>query len=142
MRSTNSTAKAPTLCSKFWKSRRGALLLLLVSHSAARVLPTIRSRCRLLALAAALGRRGGAQAAAAAIGEDAEDADIKAAAAAADGSVRRALALLDGEALDLRNRIIALLERLPAQSIRARCMRSATASTAAIRRRLPPSSTP
>ena len=60
-----------------------------------------------------------ARATAAAIGEDAETADIKAAAAVADGSVRRALALLDGDALDLRSRITALLERLPAVDPRA-----------------------
>ena len=65
-------------------------VLLLVSHSAARVLPTIRSRCRLLALRP-LPAAEVARAAAAAIGEGAEAADIKAAAAAADGSVRRAL---------------------------------------------------
>ena len=93
-------------------------VLLLVSHSAARVLPTIRSRCRLLALRP-LSAAEVARAAATAIGEDAEAADIKAAAAAADGSVRRALALLDGEALDLRNRITTLLERLPAVDPRA-----------------------
>jgi DNA polymerase-3 subunit delta' len=88
-------------------------VLLLVSHSAARVLPTIRSRCRLLALRPLLATEV-ARAAATAIGEDAEAANIKAAAAVADGSVRRALALLDGEALDLRSRITALLEQLPA----------------------------
>jgi DNA polymerase-3 subunit delta' len=93
-------------------------VLLLVSHSAARVLPTIRSRCRLLALRPLLAAEV-AQAAATAIGEDAEAANIKAAAAAADGSVRRALAMLDGEALDLRNRITTLLERLPAVDPRA-----------------------
>jgi DNA polymerase-3 subunit delta' len=93
-------------------------VLLLVSHSAARVLPTIRSRCRLLALRPLLAAEV-AQAAATAIGEDAEAANIKAAAAASDGSVRRALAMLDGEALDLRNRITALLERLPAVDPRA-----------------------
>ena len=60
-----------------------------------------------------------ARAAATAIGEDAEAANIKAAAAVADGSVRRALALLDGEALDLRSRITALLEQLPAVDPRA-----------------------
>jgi len=96
--------------------RRGVLLL--VSHSAARVLPTIRSRCRVLALrplsAADVGR-----AAAAALAEEGAAADITAAAAVADGSVRRALALLDGDALDLRNRIVALLERLPAVDPRA-----------------------
>ena len=93
-------------------------VLLLISHSAARVLPTIRSRCRLLALRP-LPAADVARAAATAIGEDPDAADIRAAAAAADGSVRRALALLDGDALDLRNRIIALLERLPAVDPRA-----------------------
>lgn len=93
-------------------------MLLLISHSAARVLPTIRSRCRLLALRP-LPSADVARAAATAVGEDPDAADIRAAAAAADGSVRRALALLDGEALDLRNRITALLERLPAVDPRA-----------------------
>jgi DNA polymerase-3 subunit delta' len=60
-----------------------------------------------------------ARAAAAAIEEGAETADIEAAAAVADGSVQRALALLDGDALDLRSRITALLERLPAVDPRA-----------------------
>src|SRR5205085_6533705 len=45
--------------------------------------------------------------------------DIVAAAAAADGSVQRALALLDGDALELRASITALLERLPAVDRRA-----------------------
>jgi DNA polymerase III subunit delta' len=87
-------------------------LLLLVSHSAARVLPTIRSRCRLLALRP-LSDGDVARAAAAAIGESLDAAAISKAAAAAEGSVRRALALLDGDALELRNGVIALLERLP-----------------------------
>ena len=60
-----------------------------------------------------------ARAAAAAIGEGAETADIEAAAAVADGSVQRALALLDGDTLDLRSRITTLLERLPAVDPRA-----------------------
>ena len=93
-------------------------VLLLVSHSAARVLPTIRSRRRLLALRP-LQASELARAAAAAIEEGAETADIEAAAAVADGSVQRALALLDGDALDLRSRITALLERLPAVDPRA-----------------------
>jgi len=88
-------------------------LLLLVSHSAARVLPTIRSRCRLLALRP-LSADDVARAAAAALGREAADDDIKAAAAVADGSVARALALLDGDALALRNDILALLAKLPA----------------------------
>ncbi len=93
-------------------------LLLLVSHSAARVLPTIRSRCRLLALRP-LSAADVANAAAAATGKRPDDPELAAAAAAAEGSVRRALALLDGDALGLRNGILALLERLPAVDPRA-----------------------
>jgi DNA polymerase-3 subunit delta' len=93
-------------------------LLLLVSHSSAHVLPTIRSRCRLLPLRP-LAPEDVAQAAAAALGRSAADADIVAAAAVADGSVSRALALLDGDALELRNRIVELLERLPTVDPRA-----------------------
>jgi len=60
-----------------------------------------------------------ARAVAAAVAGSLDAADIAAASAAADGSVRRALALLDGDALDLRNRIMALLEHLPAVDPRA-----------------------
>jgi DNA polymerase III subunit delta' len=83
-------------------------LLLLVSHSAGRVLPTIRSRCRLLALRP-LSTDDVARAVAAATSSSERDV----AAAVAEGSVQRALTFLDGEALGLRNGIIALLERLP-----------------------------
>jgi DNA polymerase-3 subunit delta' len=93
-------------------------LLLLVSHSSAHVLPTIRSRCRLLPLRP-LAPEDVAQAAGAALGRSAADADIIAAAAVADGSVSRALALLDGDALELRSRIVELLERLPTIDPRA-----------------------
>jgi DNA polymerase-3 subunit delta' len=93
-------------------------LLLLVSHSAGRVLPTIRSRCRLLPLRP-LAAEDVTRAAAAALGPDAEGADIQGAAAVADGSVARALALIDSDALELRNRIVALLDRLPAVDPRA-----------------------
>jgi DNA polymerase III subunit delta' len=93
-------------------------LLLLVSHSAHRVLPTIRSRCRLLALRP-LSQDDVARAAAAATGAKADDANVKAAAAIAEGSVGRALALLDSDALELRERINALLERLPEVDARA-----------------------
>jgi DNA polymerase-3 subunit delta' len=88
-------------------------LLLLVSHSAARVLPTIRSRCRLLALrplSADLVKRAAADAA----GLPLDAPELIAAVAAAEGSVRRALELLDGDALELRSHIQALLDRLPA----------------------------
>src|SRR5262249_22847902 len=93
-------------------------LLLLVSHSAARVPPPIRSRCRLIALRP-LAVADVAGAAAAAIGESPENPGILAAAAVAEGCVGRALAFLDGEALELRKAIMDLLDRLPAVDPRA-----------------------
>jgi DNA polymerase III subunit delta' len=93
-------------------------LLLLVSHSAGRVLPTIRSRCRLLALRP-LPVSDVVRAAAAASGRSTDDPDLLVSAEAAEGSVRRALALLDGDALELRNGVLQLLERLPAIDPRA-----------------------
>jgi DNA polymerase-3 subunit delta' len=87
-------------------------LLLLVSHSAARVLPTIRSRCRHLSLRG-LSPDDVARAATAAMGRDEEDPELISAAALAEGSVRRALTLLAGDTLDLRKQIVALLARLP-----------------------------
>jgi DNA polymerase-3 subunit delta' len=93
-------------------------LLLLVSHSSARVLPTIRSRCRLLALRP-LAQEDVVGAATTAMGTAASDADVAAAAAIAEGSVGRALAFLDADALGLRERINALLARLPVVDPRA-----------------------
>jgi len=87
-------------------------LLLLVSHSAARVPATLRSRCRILALRP-LAAAEVAAAAGAAMGLAADDSDLVAAAAAADGSVARAMALLDEDAMALRQRALALLDRLP-----------------------------
>jgi DNA polymerase III subunit delta' len=88
-------------------------LLLLVSHSAARVMPTLRSRCRIVTLRP-LSTTDVAAAVAVATGAAADDADVVAAAAAADGSVSRALALLDGDALELRQQAFDLLDKLPA----------------------------
>ena len=93
-------------------------LLLLVSHSAARVLPTIRSRCRVLGLRP-LAAGDVARAAAAAIGREPGEPSVIAAAAASEGSVRRAVELLDADALDLRKRIMALLDALPGIDPRA-----------------------
>ncbi len=87
-------------------------LLLLVSHSAARVPATLRSRCRILTLRP-LVETDVAAAVAVATGSPATDPEIVAAAAAADGSVSRALALLDGDALELRQRALDLLDKLP-----------------------------
>jgi len=87
-------------------------LFLLVSHAPARVLPTIQSRCRKLALrplAASDVIRAAAEAATIAI----DDPALAEAAEAAEGSVARALTLLGGDALKLQQRTAALLATLP-----------------------------
>src|SRR6266436_7797585 len=88
-------------------------LFLLVSHAPGRLLPTIRSRCRRLALKP-LGQGDVVRAASIALGVDAADSEIKVAAAASDGSVARALGLLAGTALAVRERVDAMLSALPA----------------------------
>jgi len=87
-------------------------LLLLIAHSTARVPPTLRSRCRLISLRP-LVQEDVAAALAAAAGIKANDPEIAAAAAGSDGSVARALTLLDEDALLLRQQVLALLARLP-----------------------------
>jgi DNA polymerase-3 subunit delta' len=87
-------------------------LLLLVSNAPGRILPTIRSRCRVLTLrplAAAEVARG----VTAVLGRASDDGEVQAAAALAEGSIGRALSLLDGPALALRQRVMKLLEGLP-----------------------------
>jgi DNA polymerase III subunit delta' len=88
-------------------------LLLLVCHSAARVLPTLRSRCSALTMRP-LVQSDVAAALAAAVGRAADDPQIIAATAAADGSVARALAFLDDDTLALRQQALTQLDRLPA----------------------------
>jgi DNA polymerase-3 subunit delta' len=87
-------------------------LLLLMTDAPGRVLPTIRSRCRTLILRP-LAAEDVARATAAALGETKISDEIRTAAAAADGSVGRALRLLEGDALELREQMVAVLERLP-----------------------------
>ena len=87
-------------------------LLLLIAHSTARVPPTLRSRCRILSLRT-LAQQETAAALAATAGLNSDDPALVAAAAAADGSVARALALLDEDALTLRQRALDVLARLP-----------------------------
>jgi DNA polymerase-3 subunit delta' len=87
-------------------------LLLLVTHAPGRVLPTIRSRCRMLLLRP-LAAGEVARATAAALGQKAPTDEIRAAAEAADGSIGRALMLLEGDALELRKQVMDALERLP-----------------------------
>jgi len=93
-------------------------LLLLVSNAPGRVLPTIRSRCRTVILRP-LADEEVAEALAAALGEAKVTDEIRSAAAAAGGSVSRALALLEGDALELRDRLVGLLGRLPELDPRA-----------------------
>jgi DNA polymerase III subunit delta' len=85
-------------------------LFLLVSHAPGRLLPTIRSRCRRLALRP-LGQGDVARAACIALGAD--DPAIAAAAAAARGSVSHAIALSGGPMLAIREKVEALLRALP-----------------------------
>jgi DNA polymerase III subunit delta' len=87
-------------------------LLLLVSNAPGRVLPTIRSRCRVLLLRPLAGRDI-AQAIAAVTGRAAEGEDVIEAIGAANGSVGRAFDLLDGTGLALRKKTTELLSQLP-----------------------------
>jgi DNA polymerase III subunit delta' len=86
-------------------------LFLLVSHAPGQLLATIRSRCRVLTLRP-LSTGEVAQAVAVALGRDL-DAEVLEAAELAEGSVGRALTMLQGPALALRQRLTQLLERLP-----------------------------
>ncbi len=88
------------------------VLLLLVSHMPGRILPTIRSRCRRLTLKP-LAESEVLQAASIVLGASVDRTELQKAAAAAEGSVARALALLDGPALALRQRVVELLDALP-----------------------------
>jgi DNA polymerase-3 subunit delta' len=90
--------------------RRG--LLLLVAHSTARVLPTLRSRCRIISLRPLA--QADVAAALTAVARSQGDDEEVAAAAAAGGSVNRALGLLEEDALTLRQQALDVLARLPA----------------------------
>lgn len=93
-------------------------LFLLVSHSPARVLPTIQSRCRRLPLRP-LSVADVRRAVAASAGLDLDDPELAAAAEVAEGSAGRALMLIGGEALGLTQRTRAALEVLPRLDYRA-----------------------
>src|SRR5262249_27962232 len=92
-------------------------LFLVVSHAPGRLLPTIRSRCRRLTLKP-LAEDDVVRAAAAALGDDADEKVLRQAARAADGSVARAIALSGGPQLALRDKIVGMLDRLPATDAR------------------------
>src|SRR5262249_13171456 len=93
-------------------------LIFLISHTPGRELPTIRSRCRRLLLRP-LEADDVTLALAEATGKDRRDDDVREAAAAAEGSVGRAHALLEGQALVLRHRVLELLTQLPDVDARA-----------------------
>ena len=93
-------------------------LFLVVSHAPGRLLPTIRSRCRRLTLRP-LGEDDVVRAATAALGGEADAGELRQAAAAADGSVARAIALAGGSQLALRDKLNELFGRLPATDPRA-----------------------
>jgi DNA polymerase III subunit delta' len=93
-------------------------LFLLVSHAPGRLLPTILSRCRRLTLRP-LDDADVVAAATAALGSEADEATLRRAATAADGSVARTIALSGGPQLALRDKLIELLDRLPATDPRA-----------------------
>jgi DNA polymerase-3 subunit delta' len=93
-------------------------LLLLTSHAPGRELPTIRSRCRRLLLRP-LATEDVARALAEATGRDADEPEVRQAAEAAEGSVGRAIGLLDGPALALRQRVLELFAQLPDPDPRA-----------------------
>lgn len=89
-------------------------LFLLVCHTPGRVLPTIRSRTRMLRLRDL--SEGDVLTALQDIAADVEDLDsaaLPAAAASSGGSVRRALVLARGAGLEVRAATLRLLEQMP-----------------------------
>lgn len=87
-------------------------LLLVVSHAPGRLLPTIRSRCRRLALQP-LAAADVVSAAADALGIEKSSPELQAASALAEDNVAKAIALCDADVLALRRRLTALLDALP-----------------------------
>ena len=88
-------------------------LFLIVSHMPGRLLPTIRSRCRMLRFRN-LEAAEVATAAAAALGTGSGDPAVHRAAALAGGSVRQACKLMDEGTLAIVEHIRGALDRLPA----------------------------
>jgi DNA polymerase III subunit delta' len=93
-------------------------LLLLVSHAPGRELPTIRSRCRRLLLRP-LSTEDVGRALAEATGRELSDPELRQAADASEGSVGRALGLLETSALALRQKVLELFAQLPNPDPRA-----------------------
>jgi DNA polymerase III subunit delta' len=96
----------------------GRSLLLLISHVPGQVIATIRSRCRQLPLRP-LSAEDVVSAAAAALDTTDDESDLRRAAALAEGSVARTLALYDGPTLAVHDSVLALLAQLPKLDQRA-----------------------
>jgi DNA polymerase III subunit delta' len=92
-------------------------LFLIVANQPGRLLPTIRSRCRRLDMAAL--EEGDLLAAAANARPDIDRPALEAGARLADGSVRRAISLAEGEGVALHAELSAALRRLPDLDTRA-----------------------
>ncbi|ADH89075.1 DNA-directed DNA polymerase [Ancylobacter novellus DSM 506] len=89
-------------------------LFLLVSHAPGRLLPTIRSRCRMVPLRALTGEEVvAALEDLADVLPDLDRSRFTEAAEASGGSVREALSLLSGDGLAVRNATSVLLDSLP-----------------------------
>ena len=87
-------------------------LFLMVAHQPGRILPTIRSRCRMLALRPL--ETPQIERILTGLGEiDASPAHIAEAVSAAEGSVKRAFRLIDSETHAFRAKLLALFEALP-----------------------------
>lgn len=87
-------------------------IFLIISHEAGRLLPTIRSRCRMLPMRA-LENDIVAKLLAELSDKPLDDASLQQASLRSGGSVRRAFALMDGNSLGFRGRLEALLQKLP-----------------------------
>jgi len=94
-------------------------LFLLVSHAPGRLLPTIRSRCRMLHLKPLSAREVEVVTAGLPAWADLPPDQHHQAAEQSGGSVREALKLLDEDTAAFRKHVAALLERLPAVDHRA-----------------------
>jgi len=90
-------------------------LFLVLSHAPGRLLPTIRSRCRSLAMSGIAPER--IAAALAAKGPARDAADLEMAARLSGGSLRRAIHLAEGEGIELYRDVLRLTARLPALDI-------------------------
>jgi len=104
--------EAPNALLKVLEEPPARTLFLVVSHAPGRLLPTIRSRCRRLTLRP-LTPADVAAAIAVALGRSPGDGEVEKAAALAEGSVARAITLLGGPALAVRERVAGMLAALP-----------------------------